>query len=160
MRNEYLVAENRILKAQLKTRLQLTDAIRPILRPIFADFRPGHEITRGIRQTTDNRLQQIGSGGTCHNGGGGTSARADNRELHGFSDGMVAIRHVEFVVNVFGVTFYSRRRDRKLVCNLSVAQLVREQLQDFTFSLRQGGASAASALVCSSPWHAARICPT
>ena len=92
--------------------------------------------------------------------GGGTSARADNRELHGFSDGMVAIRHVEFVVNVFGVTFYSRRRDRKLVCNLSVAQLVREQLEDFTFSLRQGGASAASALVCSSPWHAARICPT
>jgi len=34
LRNEYLVAENRILKAQLKTRLQLTDADRITLAEI------------------------------------------------------------------------------------------------------------------------------
>ena len=34
LRNEYLVAENQILKAQLKTRLQLTDADRITLAEI------------------------------------------------------------------------------------------------------------------------------
>ena len=34
LRNEYLVAENRILKAQLETPLRLTDAVRAILAEI------------------------------------------------------------------------------------------------------------------------------
>jgi putative transposase len=40
LRNEYLVAENRILKAQIKTRLQLSDAERATLAEI------GHRLGR------------------------------------------------------------------------------------------------------------------
>ena len=39
LRNEYLVAENRIIKAQLKTRLRLTDAERMTLAEIACVWR-------------------------------------------------------------------------------------------------------------------------
>jgi hypothetical protein len=42
LRNEYLVAENRILKAQLKGRLRLSDAERARLGEI------GHRLGRGV----------------------------------------------------------------------------------------------------------------
>jgi putative transposase len=42
LRNEYLVAENRILKAQIKTRLQLSDAERATLAEI--GHRPGRKV--------------------------------------------------------------------------------------------------------------------
>ena len=42
LRNEYLVAENRILKAQIKTRLQLSDAERATLAEV------GHRLGRDL----------------------------------------------------------------------------------------------------------------
>ena len=44
LRNEYLVAENRILKAQIKTRLQLSDAERATLAEV------GHRLGRKALQ--------------------------------------------------------------------------------------------------------------
>jgi len=46
LRNEYLVAENRILKAQLKTRLQLTDADRITLAEIAHCL--GHKVLEEV----------------------------------------------------------------------------------------------------------------
>ena len=59
----------------------------------------------------------------------------DDGELFGFSHGLVAAWHIEFLVNVLGVTFYGSRSDKKLGCNLLVAQLFCQQFQDFELSL-------------------------
>ena len=49
LRNEYLVAENRILKAQLKTPLRLTDAERATLAEI------AHRLGRKALEETDRQ---------------------------------------------------------------------------------------------------------
>ncbi len=66
------------------------------------------------------------------------SARMDNSEPLAYGHGLVTARHVKFLVNVLGVTFYGRPSDIEPVRNLLIAQLFREQLQDFELSLRQG----------------------
>jgi len=43
-------------------------ATRPITRPIFAEFRRCHGITRGRRQAMHERLQQAGSAGWGRDG--------------------------------------------------------------------------------------------
>jgi hypothetical protein len=65
-----------------------------------------------------------------------TSVREVNSELFGFGHGLVAAWHIEFLVNVLAVSFYGSRSDKELVCNLLVAQLFRQQPQDFELSLR------------------------
>ena len=60
----------------------------------------------------------------------------DNSESFGFGHGLVAARYIEFVVNILAVTFYSGRSDKELICNLLVAQLFRQQSQDFELSRR------------------------
>ncbi len=49
MRNEYLAAENRILKAQLKTPLRFTDAERMTLAEIA--HRPGRKVLEDVANT-------------------------------------------------------------------------------------------------------------
>ena len=63
LRNEYLVAENRILKAQIKGRLHLFDAKRPTLRQLDhpnALYKPtkSKDVVRKCSDDTDNIMGQ------------------------------------------------------------------------------------------------------
>ena len=62
----------------------------------------------------------------------------NNGELPGLGNGFATTVYPEFLVDVFRVAFYRRRRDAELACNLIVAQFIREQAEDFDFTPGQG----------------------
>ena len=66
------------------------------------------------------------------------SGGVNNGVPQGCGNGFAATVYTQFLVDVFRVTFYRRRRDAELVGNLIVAQFIREQAEDFEFTPGQG----------------------